>query len=153
MSDQIEKMVVPVDGSTGATNAARFAGLLARATGAHITLLFVNDPAAYVINTAHEAAPLTIVDFEKTYGEQLRKSFADPAFARAREAIGKIPGEISQEVVWGHPADTICRIAKTREAHLIVMGSRGRSTFAGLLLGSCSSQVLHHAPCPVTVVR
>ncbi len=58
--------------------------------------------------------------------------------------------EVAQIVREGHAADVLC--AEATGADLLVVGSRGLGGFRGLLLGSVSQQVVHHAPCPVVVV-
>ena len=60
-------------------------------------------------------------------------------------------GSVSCHVVHAPPVKAL--IGAARGADLVVVGARGRGGFTGLLLGSVSDQVVHHAPCPVTVVR
>lgn len=55
------------------------------------------------------------------------------------------------EAIPVHPARLLA--ACSEHAALVVVGVRGRGAFTGLLLGSVSQSVLHHARCPVLVVR
>lgn len=59
--------------------------------------------------------------------------------------------DVEWELFEGSPAEMLIRASHT--AKQLVVGSRGRGGFAGLLLGSTSQAVLHHAKCPVMVVR
>src|SRR5258708_1573748 len=51
----------------------------------------------------------------------------------------------------GHAAQELLDAAD--EADLLVVGSRGHGGFAGALLGSVSQHCIHHAPCPVVIIR
>ncbi len=64
------------------------------------------------------------------------------------------------DVVWaepvidyGSPGERICAAAADRGTELIVLGSHDRGAFSRFLHGSVSDYVLHHAPCPVLVVK
>lgn len=59
--------------------------------------------------------------------------------------------EVHRVVTEGRPAYSLLQAAQ--DAQLLVVGSRGRGGLRGLLLGSTSQALLHHAPCPVVVVR
>lgn len=59
--------------------------------------------------------------------------------------------EVRRVVARDRPAHAL--IQQASAAQLLVVGSRGRGSAAGLVLGSVSHAVLHHSPCPVAVVR
>ena len=62
-------------------------------------------------------------------------------------------GDVELRPVVVHGNTTPVLLAVSRLAGHLVVGSRGRGGFAGLVLGSTSDQLVRHASCPVTVVR
>jgi len=69
----------------------------------------------------------------------------------AEAAKNNVPIQIA--IMQGDPAKVIIELAKAKSYDLIIMGTRGRSSFKELLIGSVSQKVMHHASCPVMVVR
>ena len=73
----------------------------------------------------------------------------EQAIARHEKAHPEVP--VLRQVAQGGARDAL--LAAAHDAQLLVVGSRGRGGMAGMLLGSVSQAVLHHAPCPVAVVH
>ena len=138
-------VVVGVDGSDEAKAALRFALEEASLRGATLRIVHVwtlpTAPGAFGI-----AAPPSA-----DYLEHLR--------AEAERVVDHVLSEvpagdrppIERRVVQGAPSPVL--IEASQDADLLVVGSRGRGGFAGLLLGSVSQQCAHHATCPVVIVR
>ncbi|NES14956.1 MULTISPECIES: universal stress protein [Micromonospora] len=77
------------------------------------------------------------------------RAAAEADLAQWRETFPEVPVEI--RVTPGNPAALL--VEASQEAQLVVVGTRGRGGLRGMLLGSVSQQLIHHAHCPVAVVR
>lgn len=130
-------VVVGVDGSDGSAAALRWAADEARRRG---------DRLRAVLAWSFLDQPLG--DFDASYGETAARERLDAALAAAGDHTAGV--EVEARVVCDLPARAVLGAAD--DADLLVVGSRGLGGFRGLLLGSVSQQVAHHAPCPVVIV-
>lgn len=144
MNTHFKTIIVPVDGSQGASRAAAFAADLAAQCGCPLKLLHVYSP--------EPGEVLGMVGLDREKIEQIGRESAANAFAAAREQISAEGVEVEEKVVWGEPRGEILAAAESDQA-LVVMGRRGLGRVQGLLLGSVSAAVLHASKRPVTLVN
>lgn len=143
------KILLCSDGSDHAVRAAECATQLAAQFNAELVLLSVFNPAEAITPYmgGWEIAMTTEVVAE------LARETHQSVQAATTPVLDKMQRPYRSRQETGHIVESILRIAEEEKADLIVMGSRGRGIFKSLLLGSVSSGVLHHAHCPVLIVR
>lgn len=134
----MKKILVPTDGSPHSFKAAEYAAEISKRFGAEVQLLNVIPPSTIDISSKREEkASLNIL--EKT-----------------KEIFDRVGVNVTlRKPERGHPAETICNIAKGEKFDLIVIGSRGSSLVEEEIfhLGGVSDNVSRHAGCPVLIVR
>lgn len=144
VSSSTHRVLVGVDGSHASDRALDFAFGHAAAHG--LGLFAVQAWTPYYLDAALVAAPMLgdwrtelegSRDALRTTLTGWRLKYPDVA--------------VEERAVVGPPADVLVRLSK--DAALLVVGSRGRGEIASLVLGSVSHSVLHRASCPVAVVR
>jgi nucleotide-binding universal stress UspA family protein len=93
--------------------------------------------------------PLAVPDSEEAVPKA--RQAADDAIAKLAGELGDSqPASVTVQAFTGYPAKAL--IEASRDADLVVVGSRGSGGFAELILGSVSDQVARHAVCPVVIV-
>jgi nucleotide-binding universal stress UspA family protein len=153
------KILVAVDRSENSEKVLDAAIVLAKTTGASLMLLHVlsSEERGYPVMpalTMQDYYPIDgklFDDYQKRWqiyeqeGLDLLRSYADKATAAG------VTTEFNQDT--GNSGRTICEMAQTCGADVIVIGRRGHSGWSELILGSVSNYVLHHAPCSVFTVQ
>lgn len=137
------KIVVGIDGSEASQRALEWAASEARLRGAQLRVI---HSWLDVFVDGYFTAPAI---YEREAIEQAGQEVLDKALA----SIPDGSPELRVEGVLVHGQPEVVLLEEAKDADLLVVGSRGRGGFAGLLMGSVSQRVVHHAPCPVVVVR
>ena len=153
----INRILVAVDRSERNTSVFDSAVSLAKTTGATLMLLHVlsEDEADYPILPTYAYYPMLDEQNYDVYQKKLTEykqwgiDFLQNLTEKATEA--GVDTEYTQ--VSGNPGRTICELAHTWEADLILVGSRGLKGLKEMFLGSVSNYITHHAPCSVLIVR
>ena len=136
-------IVIATDGSPQAREAVEYGLELAASEHAKAVLLQVMPPIDWT--RLDRGGPLRPLAYEM----RLRDA---PALVEASELAAERGVPFTTEVVAGRPADEIVAYADSIGADLIVIGSRGLGSVAGVLLGSVSRGVLRESRTPVVVV-
>jgi nucleotide-binding universal stress UspA family protein len=139
----VSRIVVGVDGSGGSDAALEFACQRAELTGEEVTVVHGWRDGGATGTTRREVP----AEFMERIAEEERLLAEAVAGVHVAHPDVHLEPVAVPVVAWRALADA------SGAASLLVVGSRGRGAFAGMLLGSVSQQVLHHAQCPVAVVR
>ena len=141
---KINKILLPIDGSEASFKTAKYAIALANQINASIIMLHV----------------ITVPDFPRylksidVYYEEVKKE-VENWFDMIADLWQSKNLKIKTKIVTGvfSVVESIVEVADKENVNIIVIGSRGRSQFKKLLLGSVTNGVVTHAKCPVLVVK
>ena len=140
------KILVCSEGSVGALDAARIGASIAAHFGSEVLALNVFHADYEYLGVWEMTVDQDTIDRFAREQQEANEQNVRPIFEQRH-----IPLRVKQSR--GRPVDSILSVAEAEKSDLIVMGSRGLGGAKELLLGSVSSGVLHHAACPVLVVR
>jgi nucleotide-binding universal stress UspA family protein len=136
-------VIVGIDGSDESIEALRFAAGEAKLRQVPLRLVHAFEvpiTGTWTAQVAFDPAPF----------EESARQLLDGAILAVGEDLEGVA--VVERVVESGPSASVI-MQHAYKDDLVVVGSRGRGGFKGLLLGSVSQQVVLHAPCPVVVVR
>jgi nucleotide-binding universal stress UspA family protein len=147
----LRRVLVACDGSPDAFEAVRFLARLPLGPDVAARLLGIVTPLT-VPPSGPEMLALPWPPTADAFIDEQRAAMYD-VLTRAAATLGPGIRSVEQSVVVGHPATEIVAAAEEPGVDLVVVGARGLGLLGRLVLGSVSDRVVHHAPCPVLVVK
>jgi len=136
-----ERLLVAVDHSE----------VSARVSAAARDLALLSKGKVWVLHLLEKEVYAQMGDVPSESDQEARQAVTE-GVDTLRQAGVDAEGEI-RPTTFGHAAREILADAKEHDADVIVMGSRGRSDFAGAILGSTAHKVIHLTDRPVLVIR
>ncbi len=144
MAKEFRRIIAPVDGSEEARNAAKKAIFLAEHIGVDVVAIYVRDTSVF----ARFPFPDDMLSFDM---DKFLQKEALSALDKVEKMGSKAGVKVIKKLVDGIPDEEIIKMAGKND--LIVMGSKGMTALDRILIGSVSEKVMHHASCPVMIVR
>jgi len=141
----LDRVVVGVDGSAGSSAALGFAAEHASRTDSRLTVIHAWR------SLGRGRGSLMRVPYGDHFNEEVQA--AERILSEAVAGLRETHPDVDLETEAIPVAPSRCLADASAAASLLVVGSHGRGAFAGMLLGSTSQSVLHHAQCSVAVVR
>jgi nucleotide-binding universal stress UspA family protein len=141
-------ILVPVDGSPHAARALAEAVDMVQSNHGKLTVLTcVPDPSTWALSAGAYGGAVDVEELEDADDEDYRTILLD--------AVKDVPKTVplTKLIAHGRPGDRIVQQVQDGKHDLVVMGSRGRSDFRSILLGSVSHHVLHASPRAVLIVH
>jgi nucleotide-binding universal stress UspA family protein len=142
-------LLLCTDGSDAALDALT-AGLRVLGRAHRVVIATVIEPgdATLVMGTGIAGGVMSATEFERL--EHERGQGARAVVDRARSTLGLPDAETM--IVTGSPGPGLCDLARSIDASVIVMGTRGLGGIRRAVLGSVSDHVVRNAPCPVLTI-
>lgn len=155
---RIDNILVPLDGSSFSENALPYAGELAAAFGARVTLFRATPNADYFRSNSDWSHYGCAAGFEYNDPVEMSLQLAEVSREyllgkadglRNRFSISDVTTQNSQE----SPPDAIVKLAGQLENALVVMATHGRRAVGRALLGSVADHVVRHSGSPTLLIR
>jgi len=145
MAREFGRIIVPVDGSKVSKKAAKKAIFLGKATGIEVEVVHVIEM-LYLPSVFGDEIEIPYQNVLELLKQQANRILDDIARMAKKDGVN-----ITKKILEGHPAEEIIKEARSKD--LIIIGNKGMTAVERIFLGSVTENVVHHATCPVMIVK